>query len=94
MEEKLKKIIDVDVFRRIVLEGKEGIFTDELYALGKQIWKEAQKDLIEKIEVFEKENKILIITEDDRKLLHSLDKINPKHKIARERFKGFLKEKK
>lgn len=94
MEKRLKNLIDMKVFELLVLEGKKGIFTDELYSLGEKIWSEAQKDLIEKIQEFEKQEKILIITEDDRELLHGFDYTQESHLKAREKLKGFLKESK
>lgn len=94
MEKKLKNLIDMKVFEILVLEGKKGIFTDELYSLGEKIWNEAQKDIIEKIQEFEKQEKILIITEEDRELLHGFDYTQQSHINAREKLKGFLNKSK
>jgi len=87
---KLKKIIDMRVFEALVLEGKKGIFTDELYNIGEKIWQEAQRDLIEKIEQFEKDEKLLIVTESDRELLHGFDITQEEHIKAKLAFTEFL----
>ena len=92
MNKKLKNIIDTDVFKRIVLEGKEGIFTDELYKLGDTIWKEAQKDAIEKIKEFEKQEKIIIITEEDKELLHGFDFTQENHIKIKQKLKEYLNQ--
>ncbi len=81
----------MDVFRRVVLEGKEGIFTDELYKLGEHIWFEAQEDLINRIHEFEKENKILIITESDIEMLHGFDFTSEEHIKVKKRLREFLR---
>ena len=94
MEEKLRRLIDESVFKTLVLEAKKGIYTDELYHIGEKIWKEAQKDLIEKIEDFEKQEKVLIITEDDKEMLHGFDYTSQKHIDFKKRFKSFLRESK
>ncbi len=90
MNKKLKNLIDTSVFELLILEGKKGIFTDELYRIGQKIWFEAQKDLVEKIKKFEKDEKLLIITEEDRELLHGFDYTQQSHIKAKSKLDEFL----
>ncbi len=92
MDKKLKEIIHASVFNKLVLEGKKGIFIDELYDIGDKVWKEAQKDIIEKLLEFEKNEGILIITTEDREMLHGYDFTQDAHIRARQHFKHFLRK--
>ena len=80
------------VFHSLILEGKQGIFTDELYHIGERIWDEAQKEMIEKLLRYEREEKILIITKEDREILHGFDYTQKSHLDSRENFVGFLEK--
>lgn len=92
MDEKLKRLIDDSIFSQLILEGKQGIFTDELYRIGEKVWIAAQKDVIEKLEQFEKDEKILIITESDRDMLHGFDFTQIEHLNKRENLKKMFEE--
>jgi len=92
MDDKLKQLIDRSVFKTLVLECKKGIYTDELYDIGEKIWREAQRDIIDKIEDFEKQERLLIITEDDRELLHGFDFTSQKHIDLKKKLMKFLDE--
>lgn len=92
METKLKNLINQNIFDKLVLEGKKSINIDEIFRLGEIIWNEAQKDIINKLDQFEKDEKILIITEDDKELLHGFDYTQEKHIKAKEKLKEFLKQ--
>lgn len=94
MEKKLKKLLDASVFKHLVLEGKQGIFTDELYMIGEKIWNEAQSDLIDKLLEFERQEKMIIITESDRNMLHGFDFTQVEHIEKKKKLKEFLNENK
>jgi len=93
MNPKVISLIDTSVFQSLVMERKKGDFLlMNFIELVKKIWNEAQKDILTKLYEFEKQEKILIITDEDRELLHGFNFTQKSHIEAKKHLREFLKK--
>lgn len=90
MEKKLQDLINTNMFEHIVLHGKRGIFTQELLKIGENIWKAAQDDILKKLDEFQENEQLIIITKKDWENLKKLNKTDKKHINLNQKFKEFI----